>query len=195
MNEKTNETSQSQRILNAAFKCISSKGYANVSLRDIADEAGVVLSQLNYYYKNKEGLLIEVINMLAQQYLHEIEDTLKKGESADEKVVQLINFFQEMLRKKPDLLKLLFDLTSMALWSNSLQELLCNLFSDVTNLIEKYILHSPSDKEKFESYSSVALSRIILGTMFGTSIQVMLARAQDQEDMICSLTEIQGLFN
>lgn len=86
MNEKTNEASQAQRILNAAFKCILSKGYANVSLRDIAEEAGVALSQLNYYYNNKEGLLVEVVRMLAKKYLHEIEDNLKKGELPDEKV-------------------------------------------------------------------------------------------------------------
>lgn len=184
---------QSQRILNAAFRCISSQGYANVSLRDIADEAGVVLSQLNYYYKNKEGLFIEVIKMLAKRYLHEIEENLKKGVSAEEKVAFFIEYFQEMLRKNHELFKLLFDLTSMALWSNSLRVLLSNLFKDVTELIEKYILHGFSEKEKFKSSSSAALSRIIMGAVFGTSIQVMLA--QGQEDMIDSLSTINVLFN
>jgi AcrR family transcriptional regulator len=70
MSEETN-VSQAQKILNAAFKCISERGYANVSLRDIADEAGVVLSQLNYYFKNKEGLFKEIVKTLARQYLHE----------------------------------------------------------------------------------------------------------------------------
>jgi AcrR family transcriptional regulator len=59
MGEKVKNASQAERIFNAAFKCISTKGYANVSLRDIANEAGVVLSQLNYY-KNKEGLFKKV---------------------------------------------------------------------------------------------------------------------------------------
>jgi len=53
---ETNEQTQSGKILLAAYSCISTSGYANVSMRNIADEAGVVLSQLNYYYKNKEGL-------------------------------------------------------------------------------------------------------------------------------------------
>ncbi|HWQ42996.1 MAG TPA: TetR/AcrR family transcriptional regulator, partial [Desulfosporosinus sp.] len=130
MNNKTNEAeaSQSQRILNAAFKCISTRGYANVTLRDISDEANVVLSQLNYYYKNKEGLFIEVMKMLAQQYLHDIENTLKKGISPDEKVAELIKYFQDIMKKKPELFKLLFDLISMALWSTSLRELFSNLF-------------------------------------------------------------------
>lgn len=182
---------QAQKILNAAFKCISIRGYANVSLRNIADDAGVVLSQLNYYYKNKEGLLAEVIKTLTQQYLHEIEVTLKKGKSEKERVSYLIGYFQEMLKKKPELFKLLFDLTSMSLSSPPLKGLLNDFFSSLTVLIEKYII-SDFQKEKFRDYSSVSLARMMLGTLFGTSIQAMLAHGK--EDMIDSLTTITVLF-
>jgi len=48
MNNELKKANQSERILQTAFECISSKGYANVSMRDIADEAGVALSQLMY---------------------------------------------------------------------------------------------------------------------------------------------------
>lgn len=181
---------QAQKILNAAFKCISARGYANVSLRDIADEAGVVLSQLNYYYKNKEGLFIEIVKTLARQYLNEIEDNLKKGKSEKERITYLIKYFQEMLRKNPELFKLLFDLTSMALWSASLKELLNDLFNSLAGLIEKYIVNDFSDKEKFKS--PITLSRMMLGTLFGTSIQVILAN--EKEDMIDSLSTLKVLF-
>jgi AcrR family transcriptional regulator len=193
MNGKTVELSQSQRILDAAFQCISTRGYANVSLRDIAEEAGVVLSQLNYYYKNKEGLFTEVVKMLAQQYLREIEEILKNGESGSEKIACLIRYFQSMLRNSPELFKLLFDLSSMALWSDSLRELLNNLFKDMTGLMEKYILCSFSEEDKLKSQFPVDLPRIMLGALFGTSIQVILAKGK--EDMIDSLAAIQGLFN
>lgn len=183
---------QSQKILNAAFKCISERGYASVSLRDIADEAGVVLSQLNYYYKNKEGLFTEIIKTLAQQYLNEIEDNLKKGETEKEKMMHLIEYFQEMLKEKPELFKLLFDLTSMALWSESFKELLNDLFNNVVNLIETYIITDFSDERKLKYKSPITLSRMMLGTLFGMSIQVMLANGE--EDMIDSLSSLKALF-
>ena len=41
-------SSVSQKILDAAYRCIAQKGYARASLRDIAEDAGVALSQLNY---------------------------------------------------------------------------------------------------------------------------------------------------
>ena len=193
MPDKSKNMNQAQKILNAAFKCISERGYANVSLRDIADEAGVVLSQLNYYYKNKEGLFTEIIKKLAQQYLNEIEDNLKKGKSEKERIAGLIRYFQEVLRKKPELFKLLFDLTSMALWSASLKELLNNLFKSIAGLIEKYIMIDFSGKEKFKHTSAITLSRMVLGTLFGTSMQVMLANGK--EDMIDSLSGLKILFD
>ena len=146
--------------------------------------------QLNYYYKNKEGLFIEIVKTLARQYLNEIEDNLKKGKSEKERITYLIKYFQEMLRKNPELFKLLFDLTSMALWSASLKELLNDLFNSLAGLIEKYIINDFSDKEKFKS--PIILSRMMLGTLFGTSIQVILAN--EKEDMIDSLSTLKVLF-
>ena len=192
MDNKLENLNQSQKILNAAFKCISERGYASVSLRDIADEAGVVLSQLNYYYKNKEGLFTEIIKTLAQQYFNEIEDNLKKGETEKEKMMHLIEYFQEMLKEKPELFKLLFDLTSMALWSESFKELLNDLFNNIVNLIETYIITEFSDERKLKYKSPITLSRMMLGTLFGMSIQVMLANGE--EDMIDSLSSLKALF-
>ena len=82
MQRKTNKEDTSVKILNTAFECLSANGYANVSMRDIADKAGVALSQLAYYYKNKEKLFSEVINMMMDQYLSEIEATLKTASNA-----------------------------------------------------------------------------------------------------------------
>lgn len=180
---------QSRKILDAAFKLISSKGYANVSLRDIADEAGVVLSQLNYYYKNKEGLFVEVIKMLSQQYMEEIEDALKKGKSASENLSYLIKYFEELLKNKAEIFKLLFDMTSMSLWYDSLGKYLNRLFKDLNHLIENYIFNNHPNHEKFKGHSAADLSRIVLGAMFGTAIQVILD--SDKEDITSSLSAIQ----
>ncbi len=192
MSEKANELSQSQKILNAAYKCISTKGYANVSLRDIADEAGVVLSQLNYYYKNKEGLFLEIVKTLAQKYLTETEEYLKKSRPEKEQMAGLIKYFQEILTKNPELFKLLFDLTSMSLWSASLKELLNDLFKRLADLINKYIVSDFSHRENLKNYSPAAVARIVLGTLFGTSIQVILA--DEKVDMLDSLAALNVLF-
>jgi len=174
MNNEMEKMNQSQKILLAAFECISSKGYANVSLRDIADEAGVVLSQLNYYYKNKEGLLTEVIKMMIQKYLQEVEDHVRDGTTPKEKISNLITYFQEMLEENPKLFRLLYDFTSMALWSSIFSDMLRNLFEDISNLIEKYVLNNIPVKSNLRGYTPKSIARMLFGAMFGTAIQVIL---------------------
>jgi len=114
---RTNERTQPEKILLAAYTCISTRGYANVSMRDIADEAGVVLSQLNYYFKNKEGLFKEVVGMMTSKYLKEIEATLEQESTPQKKVKGLINYFKNMLQHNPELFRLLYDFTGLAIWS------------------------------------------------------------------------------
>ena len=188
--EKVN---QSEMILNAAFECISSKGYANVSLRDIADEAGVVLSQLNYYYKNKEGLFTEVIKMMIRKYRQEVENHLVNGTTPKEKIAELVKYYQEVLKDNPKLFRLLYDLSSMALWSASFSKLLCSLYDDLAELIETHVLKDISANSSLKDYTPISIARMILGAMFGTAIQVIL---DPQEKRITeSLNAIELVFN
>ncbi len=179
MIRKTEKTSQSEKILLTAFQCFSTRGYANVSMRDIADEAGVVLSQLNYYYKNKEGLVTEVIKMMVQNYLQEIGNNLKSVASTKEKISSLINFFCELLKKKPELLRLFIDFTAQSLWQPSLRRLLRNLFNDLSEMIETHIMVGTALNKNLRKYSSKSLAKLVLGALYGTSIQIILDSEED----------------
>jgi AcrR family transcriptional regulator len=174
MNNEMEEINQSKKILFAAYECISSKGYANVSLRNIADEAGVALSQLNYYFINKEGLLIALIKMMMQKYLLEVEEHIKNGTTPKEKISELITYFQKVLGENPKLFRLLYDFTSMALWSPIFGDLLCNLFENVSKLIEKHVLNDIPIKSNLKGYTTKSIARMLFGAMFGTAIQVIL---------------------
>lgn len=192
MGDATERVSQSQKILDAAYECISAKGYANVSLREIAEKAGVVLSQLNYYYGNKEGLFKEVIKLMMEKYLIEVEHCLEKGETAKEKIKNLIKFFKEMLKYNPGLFRLLYDFTGLALWSPPFRDLLQKLFKDLSGIIEKTVLKNTQLKDSMQGYPPKFLARMILGAMFGTAIQVILDR--EEEDLPDALNAVQIIF-
>nr|WP_276568975.1 TetR/AcrR family transcriptional regulator [Thermanaerosceptrum fracticalcis] len=80
--------------MDAPYECLATRSYAQVSLRDIAQKAGVVLSQLNYYYGSKQGLFIEVVNMMTKKYLARFEQYLKEGTTPQEKKAAIKRFFQ-----------------------------------------------------------------------------------------------------
>lgn len=174
------EKNQAQKILNAAYTCISSKGYANVTLREIASKAGVVLSQLNYYFGNKEGLFIEVIKMTIEKYMCEIKKVLSKGETAKEKLSSLVDFFKEILNKEPGLFRIWYDFTGLSIWSSSFNELLKKLFDDIAELIEENIFSKTTLGVNFKGYTSKSIARMILGSIFGVAIQMILDPEQKE---------------
>ena len=180
MEKRIEKSSQSQKILQTAFQCLSTRGYANVSMRDIADEAGVALSQLNYYYKNKEGLFTEVVKMMMHQYLHEVEEKLKSTKNAKEKIASLVKYFNELIRKNPELLRLFIDFTAQSLWLPSFRRQLKNLFADLSEMIEKSILAGTVINKNLREYSSRSVAKLVLGALYGTSIQIMLDSDEDK---------------
>jgi AcrR family transcriptional regulator len=68
-----------RRIFDAAVALFARKGYAAVGVREIAREARVNISMINYYYGGKVGLLKSIIDECYDKYL----DTIKVSGDAD----------------------------------------------------------------------------------------------------------------
>jgi AcrR family transcriptional regulator len=56
------EQAARERLLTAALELFNSKGYAAASVREIVEKAGVTKPVLYYYFRNKEGLYLELLN-------------------------------------------------------------------------------------------------------------------------------------
>lgn len=179
MQQKKDKINTSEKILVTAFECLSTRGYANVTMRNIADEAGVALSQLTYYYKNKEKLFIEVIHMMTNQYLKELEALSKNALNAKDKLACFVDFFRELIHYNPNLLKLFIDFTAQSLWIPSFREQLDILFNAVTDIIERNLSYDFKIVKDSPEYSSECKAKLILGAVFGTSIQIVLTSDKD----------------
>jgi len=66
--DKTSE----EKIKIAAKTIFLKKGYAGTRTRDIAEEAGINLALLNYYYRSKEKLFNEIMTESLQDFMSSI---------------------------------------------------------------------------------------------------------------------------
>jgi len=55
-----------KRILEATIACIEQDGIDNLTTRKIAEQAGVNIAAINYYFRSKERLVEEVMKMTLQ---------------------------------------------------------------------------------------------------------------------------------
>ena len=57
------ESTTAAGILEAARRCLLAEGYAAMSLRKVASEAGVPLSQVSYHFGSKSGLVLALLDV------------------------------------------------------------------------------------------------------------------------------------
>lgn len=72
-----------RRILDAAEELFAERGYERTSLVDVAERSGISRGSIPWHFKNKEGLLVAVVERALDRYIHPGSDG---GASADDLV-------------------------------------------------------------------------------------------------------------
>lgn len=104
MDTAVTPTSTEEKIKQAARKLFTQKGFAAVRTRDIAEEAGINLALLNYYFRSKQKLFDLVMLENFRQFLHIISGKIAdEGLSINEKLEKIVEAYIDMLTLNPDL--------------------------------------------------------------------------------------------
>jgi len=69
MTEKLARLATREALLEAAKQVLRDRGYAALSTREVAAEAGVPLSQIHYHFGSKQGLVLALFEYLDAQLL------------------------------------------------------------------------------------------------------------------------------
>ena len=98
------DISTEKKIKEAARKVFLEKGYGQARTRDIADEAGINLALLNYYFRSKEKLFGIIMEESMQQMFGLIVSIVNdKAVSLTEKIDIVVNRYIDSLRENPNL--------------------------------------------------------------------------------------------
>lgn len=104
MTMTTTELSTEDKILLAASKVFTEKGFSGTRTRDIAEEAGINLALLNYYFRTKEKLFEQVMKVkIVLLFGQIIPIVTNEKTSLDEKIdLASVKYF-DILTKNPNL--------------------------------------------------------------------------------------------
>lgn len=98
------EISTEEKIRQAAHKVFTRKGYAATRTRDIAEEAGINLALLNYYFRSKEKLFAKIMTDSLQHFMTGIKAVLNdETTSLEEKIERIVINYTDMFMDEPDL--------------------------------------------------------------------------------------------
>src|SRR6188768_4125164 len=106
MVKKTNpefQASTEEKIREAARKVFTRKGYAGTRTRDIAEEAGINLALLNYYFRSKEKLfdiiMTDTLSGFAQNMAAVLND---EKTTLEKKVENIVTRYIDLITIEPE---------------------------------------------------------------------------------------------
>ena len=98
------DLSTEEKIKEAARKVFTQKGFAATRTRDIAEEAGINLALLNYYFRSKEKLFDQIMMERMQQLFGTLIPIITDPNNPLEAKIELIvTHYIDMLLENPDL--------------------------------------------------------------------------------------------
>jgi len=98
------DSSTEEKIKNAARTVFHKKGFAAARTRDIAEEAGINLALLNYYFRSKEKLFNIVMLETFQSFFASVSSIFNNPDSGfEEKIEQFASRYIDLLFSEPEI--------------------------------------------------------------------------------------------
>ncbi len=99
-NDKTTE----EKIKISARKLFHIKGYAGTKTREIAEDAGINLALLNYYFRSKEKLFEIVMTESISDFFISLAPIYDNPNTTfEEKIVKIVDVYIDMLLNEPEI--------------------------------------------------------------------------------------------
>jgi AcrR family transcriptional regulator len=104
MSESEKDRSTEEKIKNAARAVFHRKGFAATRTRDIAEEAGLNLALLNYYFRSKEKLFDIIMLETMMGFMGAIVFVFNDEDSSiEEKIERMAASYIDLLIKEPQI--------------------------------------------------------------------------------------------
>jgi AcrR family transcriptional regulator len=91
-----------EEIRRGATRVFASRGYASATMRDVADEIGILAGSLYHYFPSKEDLLVEGLQCFYADTTRELESVIHNGEEPVGTVKAMIALAVRFLVERPD---------------------------------------------------------------------------------------------
>jgi AcrR family transcriptional regulator len=176
--------STEEKFKEAARIVFTKKGYAGTKTRDIAEQAGLNLALLNYYFRSKEKLFEIVMLEKVMQLFSFIAPALNNPDTSLEEKIELIAAsYIDMLLKNPDLP--LFVLSEI----RSNPERFGKLIQSNGNILQSYFVKQLAQRKKAINPLQIFLNFLGMMVFPFVAKPIFMIAGQVNEDKFVDLME------
>ncbi|MDI3327983.1 MAG: TetR/AcrR family transcriptional regulator [Alicyclobacillaceae bacterium] len=165
----TKEVRQEQ-VIEATRRCILEKGLCQLSVKDIAAEAGVSTGIIYHYFKNKEDVLLQVLKESFRKSHMQVMKTVESLPTPREKLEKHMDQIHRVPEDNPDFLRVLVNYIGAAPYHPEIRHILVKFFRNLRAYLDRYLQagveEGTLDRKKVEFLSIMVYS-------FGLGLGIM----------------------
>lgn len=97
---KSNMSSPKERIINTTFELFAKQGYNSTGINQIIAEANVARASFYQYFKSKEDLCVEFLNVRHEYWFNALHNFTSKQKDVKSKIISSFDFLIYMNQKE-----------------------------------------------------------------------------------------------
>lgn len=162
-----------QKIIKAAFKLFSQKGYLGATTKEIAKLANVAEVTLFRYFKTKEQLFIEVLQR--ESFLPTLKDLIPKLENIEykEALKTVAQYYLNLLKKKRELIRIMH--TEISQYPVQIRKIHTKIIQEISQTFA-FFLDTLKEKGVIRNIDTNYASMAYFGMLFNLFIKRELLR-------------------
>lgn len=104
-----NDKQTSAKIMDAAIPLFAKKGFAGVSVKELAEAAGVNIALISYYFGGKENLYMNILKLEFELLADLVERVKQQGYPPVERIKALVQEMILLHKRNPDIENLIYS--------------------------------------------------------------------------------------
>lgn len=178
-----------EQILMGLFQSMVAKGFYKCSVTDIAREARLSRGTLHYYFKNKDEMLIELMERLGEAHYQGILMALQGGKDPEEKLRRVVRFHHlDVSKPMYDMVGIWIEFWGQIPHNKAIRDVFCNIQGRLRDLLSRLIAEGV-ESGIFRPVDPQAAASVVLGMVEGPTLQWRVDRKSVSPEQTGALAE------
>lgn len=160
------------RLVSAACRVLSEKGYEATTVKEIARAAGVSPGLFHYYFASKDELLLDVLKQASEQFGEAIAE-FRAALPATRFIEAAMNQAQEQIAREPHQFRLRYELFALGLRNPAFLPAVGELLAGGRQRIAQSVQAVTGDGDEGDRARTDALATLLLACFDGLALQLI----------------------
>lgn len=179
-----------RQIAESAILALKELGYANTSLRDIAEKSEMSLGMLHYYFEDRTDLIIYCVSIYKDQFVRNIADALERAEGRQAVIERFSQALVASIIDDEMTHRLWYDIRAQAMFDETFRPVVSEIESKLIGLVSTAFVKAGHDTP-----TDVELSYALLDGVFRYLMQNQIPKpTMTREEMTNVFRALLGRF-